>query len=207
MKRTFALNAGFTLVELLIVIGLLGAIALIVIAAINPIEQANRARDARFRADGGQIISAVERYFTSHSAFPWEGCADGDCTTASETAYGFVSVADDSLGLCVGASASGCTSAGVLVTEDELKNEFLGRDFMKAVVNDKKIFVGKSGTSSSSVYACYIPLSKAARKSAVDSLKVRTLTFDANGVPSSTSACDAAAANWVTSGCYVCIPE
>ena len=34
---------GFTLVELLIVIALLGVIALIVIAAINPIEQRNRA--------------------------------------------------------------------------------------------------------------------------------------------------------------------
>lgn len=55
----------------MIVIGLLGAIALIVIAAINPIEQANRARDTRFKSDAGQLISAIDRYFAANSEFPW----------------------------------------------------------------------------------------------------------------------------------------
>ena len=64
-------DGGFTLVELLIVIGLLGAIALIVIAAINPIEQANRARDTRFKSDAAQMISAIDRYFAANSEFPY----------------------------------------------------------------------------------------------------------------------------------------
>ncbi len=195
---------GFTLVELLIVIGLLGAIALIVIAAINPIEQANRARDARFRADGGQIISAVERYFASHSSFPWEGCAGSSCTTSSEAAFGFVSASDDGVGLCSGSS---CATAGILVTGDELKSEFIARDFIKATAVDKKIFVGKGQGSSSSVYACYIPLSKATRDTAITNVKIRSLSFDANGVPSVNSACTTANDNWGQNGCYVCIPE
>ena len=69
--RNIKRNLGFTLVELLIVIGLLGAIALIVIAAINPIEQANRARDTRFKSDSAQLISAIDRYFAARQEFPW----------------------------------------------------------------------------------------------------------------------------------------
>lgn len=204
MNNTDYMRRGFTLVELLIVIGLLGAISLIVIAAINPIEQANRARDARFRADGGQIISAVERYFASRSSFPWEGCAGASCTTTSEEAFGFVSASDNAVGLCSGAN---CAAAGILVTGDELKSEFIARDFIKATAVDKKVFIGKGQGSSASVYACYIPLSKAARDTAITNLKIRSLSFDANGIPSANSACTTANDNWGQSGCYVCIPE
>ena len=56
-KAFTPIKSGFTLVELLIVIGLLGAIALIVISAINPIEQSNRARDTKYKADvDGRIV-------------------------------------------------------------------------------------------------------------------------------------------------------
>ena len=81
------MQKGFTLVELLIVIALLGAIALAVIAAINPIEQANRARDTRFKTDSANLVSAIERYFTTKSEFPWvtSGTVNGN-----DDAFGFV---------------------------------------------------------------------------------------------------------------------
>ncbi len=197
------LARGFTLVELLIVIGLLGAIALIVIAAINPIEQANRARDARFQADGGQLISAVERYFASHSTFPWEGCTGASCVTSSEAAFGFTSASDEAVGLC----GSSCTVAGLLIANDELKSEFLGRDWVKGTTVDKKIMIGKGQGSSSSVYACYIPLSKSAKDKAITEGKVHSLSFSANGTVSTSTACTSASDNWTTNLCYVCIPE
>ena len=83
----------------------------------------------------------------------------------------------------------------------------MARDFTTAVAIDKQVMVGKGVGSSSSVYACYIPLSKATRETAVTNLKVRSLSFDANGVPTPSSACDAAGSNWTTLACYVCIPE
>lgn len=201
MKKVLA--QGFTLVELLIVIGLLGAIALIVIAAINPIEQANRARDARFNADGGQMISAIERYFASHSKFPWEGCAAAGCTASSEAAFGFQAAGTEAVGLC-GAT---CATAGLLISNDELKTEFLGRDWVSGATADKQLQVGKASGSSASVYACYIPLSKSTRDKAITATKVHSLGFAANGTVATTNACTSASDNWTANLCYVCIPE
>lgn len=192
------LSRGFTLVELLIVIGLLGAIALIVISAINPIEQANKARDARFKADSSQLISAVERYYASNSKFPWE---TGSMTAADK--FDFVSAADPTVGLC---ATSACSAGGILITSDELKTEFLGRDWAKATTNDKKIFIGKDIGSSSSVYACFIPLAKSTKDTAITNHTVRTTTFSGGGTPSNGS-CTTSTENWVTGGCYVCVPE
>ena len=195
-------SLGFTLVELLIVIGLLGAIALIVIAAINPIEQANRARDSRFRADGSQLISAIERYYAGHSKFPWEDCGGGTCPTSADP-FGFITASDITVGLC---GNSNCSMGGLLVTNDELKTEFMGRDWVKATTTAKQIFIGKDAGTSSSVYACFIPLAKSSKDKAVSDQTVRTNSFTGNGIPSS-GTCTTATENWETSSCYVCVPE
>ena len=196
------LKKGFTLVELLIVIGLLGAIALIVIAAINPIEQANRARDARFKADGSQLLSAIERYYASRSSFPWEDC--GSCTLDSQDPFGFVTAKDPDVGLC----GSTCAAKGLLITNDELKTEFLGRDWAKttATAADEQIWIGKGNGTSASVYACFIPLAKSSKDAAITNGTVRTNSFTAEGIPSSGS-CTSSTQDWVDGGCYVCVPE
>jgi len=191
---------AFTLVELLIVIGLLGAIALIVIAAINPIEQSNRARDTRFKADGGQLISAIDRYFTARSEFPW--VTSGTATSIDES-YGFITSSNVDVGIC----GAACSADGLLLSTNELKSEFRNRDFIQNSTNlDQQIMIGKGAGSSSSVYACFIPLAKATREKAIADGKVYTLSA-ADGTRTVTAACDVATANWVTNACYVCIPE
>lgn len=195
-------DGGFTLVELLIVIGLLGAIALIVIAAINPIEQANRARDTRFKADGAQLISAIDRYFASRSEFPWVTSGD---VTDNDAIYGFVTSSSGGVGIC----GADCNTDGVLITNDELKPEFRNRDFIqKGAGTDetKKIYMGKGSGTSESVYACFIPMSKASRQKAVADENVYTISA-ADGTRTATTACDADDAEWVTLGCHVCVPE
>jgi prepilin-type N-terminal cleavage/methylation domain-containing protein len=195
-------SLGFTLVELLIVIGLLGAIALIVIAAINPIEQANRARDTRFKADSAQLISAIDRYFASRQEFPWVTTGDA---TDNDASYGFVSAGDEGIGIC----GSDCTVDGALIVNDELKPEFRQRDFIdnhSGSDNSKKLFLGKETGTSESVYSCFIPTAKSTRQSAITNENVYTISA-ADGTRSLTSSCDADSANWITNGCYVCVPE
>ncbi len=209
-KRSFA--KGFTLVELLIVIALLGAIATIVIAAINPIEQANKARDAKYTADASQMISAIERYFASNSQFPWQ-VVDSVTYSSTDKEFPLVNASDPNVGLCGSNCASG--TQGPLVTSDELKNEFLSRDFITQRASadvTKKLWIGKGPGSSSSVYACFVPLAKATRDTAQTNGKVVDFNagFDQDtGIPTyAANKCPLAnSAGWSDGSCVVCIPQ
>lgn len=201
MKR--ALARGFTLVELLIVIGLLGAIALIVIAAINPIEQANRARDARFKADSAQLISAIDRYFAAQSEFPWMTQTPGTYNSAND-AFGFVTAGDENVGIC----GVTCSDDGNLILNDELKTEFRSRDFADSTETDNQIMIGKETGSSSSVYACFIPRSKSTKEQSCNAGKVYTIsvsTGERTPLAEGAAECAADSISWETQ--YVCVPE
>ena len=54
---------GFTLVELITAIGVLAILVSTVIAVINPLEQFNKAQDAKRKADLAQIQRALEVYY------------------------------------------------------------------------------------------------------------------------------------------------
>jgi len=202
------------LVELLIVIGLLGAIALIVIAAINPIEQTNRARDAKYKADGSQLISAIDRYFAARSQFPWVTTGDAD---DNDEAFGFVSANNVGIGICAttgDCSDSDETGNGELIASLELKTEFKRRDFIKATDAQvgKQLMIGKSGGSlgaSESVYACFIPAASSTRKTACGDEQVYTIsTVDGSRTAVDTTTCESADASaWTTNLWYVCVPE
>ena len=62
-----ALKKGFTLIELLIVIAILGVLAVVVLVAINPVQQLARTRDAGRQSSVAQLGHAVEAYYTSHN--------------------------------------------------------------------------------------------------------------------------------------------
>ncbi len=60
------LKKGFTLIELLIVIAILGTLAVVIIVALNPLEQLRKTRDAGRISAVGQIGRAQEAYATSN---------------------------------------------------------------------------------------------------------------------------------------------
>jgi prepilin-type N-terminal cleavage/methylation domain-containing protein len=66
MKSYKAQNRGFTLIEILVVIGIIAVLAAIVIVAINPARQFAQARDSQRQSNVSAILNAVGQYIADH---------------------------------------------------------------------------------------------------------------------------------------------
>jgi len=71
MKKLSAQSFGFTLIELLIVIALLGALAVGLLATIDPFEQLKKGRDTSLRNTVAEFYNANLRYYSTKGEFPW----------------------------------------------------------------------------------------------------------------------------------------
>lgn len=65
-------SKGFTLIELLIVIALLGALAIGLLAALDPFEQLKKGEDTGIRNTVSEIHGAAIRYYAVKNQFPTE---------------------------------------------------------------------------------------------------------------------------------------
>lgn len=77
---------GFTLVELLIVIALLGALAIGLIGALDPFEQLKKGTDTGVRNSVSEVQSAVVRYYALKGRMPWYDVNDSTFTGWSPSA-------------------------------------------------------------------------------------------------------------------------
>lgn len=64
---TTQIKKGFTLIELLIVIAILGTLAVVVLLALNPVQQLARTRDSGRYSTVTQLGHAIEAYATSNN--------------------------------------------------------------------------------------------------------------------------------------------
>ncbi len=134
-------GAGFTLVELLIVIALLGALAIGLIGAIDPFEQLKKGQDTGTRNTVSEIHSAVIRFFALKGRMPWcttEACSD---TLPSSTPLNSTPMSE---------------AVSRIIDTGELKSNFttiqssqLGKVFVTGTAEDAKV--------------CYRPVSKSFR--------------------------------------------
>lgn len=211
------MKKGFTLIELLVVITLIGILAIAVLSALNPIEQLNKARDARKRADAAQVLKGVDRYFASNEKFPWNNFTDysasvdlafsGTGEMIGVGVCGNSAVTDD--GDATNSDTAGCAEDGYLVNTQELKSQFGKRDYFKSTALDaEKMFVYKA-LNEPSVSVCFIPSSKATRDTADDADTALKDLGVAGGVATQIIACSAMPTDWsdTSDACFVCIPE
>jgi len=71
MKKFSLLNPqGFTLIELIVVVGILGILAATLLAAINPVAQFNKSNDAKRKGDLETVQRALELYYQDNGSYP-----------------------------------------------------------------------------------------------------------------------------------------
>lgn len=192
MKKMWGIDdGGFTLVELLIVIALIAVLSVAVLATINPIEQSNKARDAKVQNDAAEVLNAYERYYTSTTHYPWMDVVGGSALTV-DSAYQGRSI-QVGFGLCSHglplAPTTGCESqtlAGRLIETQELKDSFLTKTYTRlsdgsdpAYNYHDELYVYKQpATQGNSIYVCYVPKARANRiPPATSSWKLKALAF------------------------------
>jgi len=82
------LKKGFTLIELIIVMAILGILAAGLLAAINPVEQVNRATDTSNVNAVKSIADAINRSFATTQAPPWTATTDTLATVVTNLITG-----------------------------------------------------------------------------------------------------------------------
>jgi len=202
---------GFTLVELLIVIALIGVLAAALVATLNPIEQINKARDARFKNDASELLAALERYYASTQSYPW---VDGTTYTI-ESEYGETAetVGVNGVGVC----GDTCSVNGSLITSGELKPAFKNKDQFRATATAvDKLYIYKEEESSGSTYSCFIPKAGTNRNPTLNpNLVLKDICT--GGSATDCTAFQApvdctvptTAAGWAdaSTACFICVPE
>ena len=84
MKRY---ERGFTLIEIVLVITLIGLMATLLISLVDPVRQFQKSNDARRKADLHQIQAVLELYRTDQGQYPAVLPACGSALTGGTTTY------------------------------------------------------------------------------------------------------------------------
>lgn len=178
--RIFGSRAGFTMIELLVVISIIGILAVAVLSAINPIEQINKGRDTRLRSDAGELLSANERYFSIHEVYPWNETRTGSEATPGKPyapASALFSAAFTFNGPLDPKNAGGTWNwTYQLADTSEVKPAYVQR-----IINDSSLIVLREAGTNTSVYVCFAPQSYAFKLEAAKGCQNGTTTASING--------------------------
>jgi prepilin-type N-terminal cleavage/methylation domain-containing protein len=148
-------NKGFTLMELLIVIGVLGILAAGLLAAIDPFEQLKKARDTNNRNATIELMSSLTRYYANHGAFPWNMTAPVTACDRTAALAGLGAI--DTAAMSIQDTAfKNCIAASV-IADGELKDTYMSG------IGSTMIYVGSDDKDVTDLMVCFKPEGKSAK--------------------------------------------
>ena len=174
------IKKGFTLIELLIVIALLGALAVALLAGLDPLEQIKKGTDTGTRNTVAEIHGAMVRYSSLQGGtMPFSG-----------------TLAFSAIGTAV--TTAQYTALQKVIDQGELKSDFTAL----ASGQLEKIFItgiNDISTGTQTVSVCYAPTAK--------SFKLDTNTKFGTGLGTVTdnTGCPSATGTGVNGVCYWCV--
>ncbi len=141
---------GFTLIELLIVIALLGALAVGLLAALDPFEQLKKGTDTGTRNTVAEAQGAIIRFYSLRGNMPWcSAAAPTSCTDPSGKTLTQVNTGADY-------NTSPYQAINQVIATGELKTDFVT---LAGTQMDKIYLTGTSGDTPSAI-VCFTPNSK-----------------------------------------------
>jgi len=161
LVRPITSVAGFTMIELLIVIAILGILAVAVLSAINPVEQINRGRDTGTRSDAEQLLSAIDRFNAFQGYVPWVRNANDVFAIAFRKVDDAAWFDNGTTGDCevLAKLADGNSAATDTCTgSQELKTSFNTRVSGSGY---NELYIYNQGDTGNSTYICFQPQSGA----------------------------------------------
>ena len=170
-----ATQAGFTMIELLVVIAILGVLAVVVLGAINPLEQINRGRDTSSRADSESMIGAIERYNANIGRYPWM-YSETDTVPVAPMKISNTSFTDGGTPNCPVLDLLGQgNTTGPCTGTQEIKAAMVER--IDGLVNLRGLYIYNRGLETGdSTYICFSPQSNAFRQQAQEQCTTWTTT-------------------------------
>ncbi len=210
------MKKAFTLVELLIVITLIAILSVAVLATLNPIEQTNKARDANFKNDAAEVLSAYERYFASQNAYPWNTTVLSGGVTIPQGNKGVMEGNTSTFGVIgqsFGADGVGSTDSPLFQTS-EIKQSFLSKVPFKQTVKPIDMFYAYTNGEDTN-YVCFFPKAKANRTGEIGGkLKCLNATPGSEAISDQSDTCllatswtDADLVPSATKANMMCVPE
>lgn len=156
-------KSGFSVIELIVAIGLLGLLAASVILAINPVERAKVAQDDKVKDEASWVAESITEFYIAKGRLPW---ADDLGSAGPTPPLSWRSVASPEVGVC---SDQTCGSGGELITEGKLPGGF----FTTKSVRDSQLYIAKGSQASDKTYVCYVPQSDTVRKATGKLYKIK----------------------------------
>lgn len=177
------MKKAFTLIELLIVIALLGALAVGLLAALDPFEQLKKGTDTGVRNTVAEIHGAVIRYYAIKNHMPW---CSGDPLVCVDPAAPVTAKSLTNVGLT--------GPLDKVITSGELKADFVS---IAGGQLDKIWVTGVNDPPT--IVVCYMPTSKSFTNDP-------NTKFSKAGVsPSNSTSGPVCPSNVVSDDCWYCI--